>query len=130
MDPLGTIEDKNALADSKVNITCPKPSGNPEPSISWKMDGNKDLPSDQRYKKSGWSLIISNAKGSDSHNFTCIVKNIVKTLSTTMTLTVTGKPFLSGQLKSFSSFLSFPASLQLIEAEHNERGERQFPCRR
>ncbi len=76
----------------QVNITCPKPSRfNPDPTISWQVDGGKPLPQDPRYTVKGWSLVISGLKQQDARNYTCVVANIAGVRKQTMKLTVYGE---------------------------------------
>lgn len=79
-------------------MECGAPRGNPEPSITWKRNGQLlDLSNNNRIRiVDGGNLAIQDARQSDDGRYQCVVKNIVGVRESSIAfLKVHGKNLLS-----------------------------------
>lgn len=94
-----------ALGDTAL-MECGAPRGSPEPSISWKRNGQLlDLSNSNRIRiVDGGNLAIQDARQSDDGRYQCVVKNIVGIRESAVAfLKVHGKWYLINQVIFFKS---------------------------
>lgn len=82
-----------AAAGEPVVFECQPPRGHPEPTISWKKDGERINDDDERITIRGGKLMITYIRKSDAGKFVCVGTNMVgKRESEAAELTVIERP--------------------------------------
>ena len=86
-----TIGDNvTALTNTSITIQCPT-SGVPTPTVGWTKDG-QDIPSGGKYTvQDDDSLLISEADGEDTAQYTCTAVSVAGKDSASSTVQIVGK---------------------------------------
>ena len=81
-----------ALTNTSITIECPT-SGVPTPMVTWTRDG-QEIPNGEKYKvQEDGSLVINEADGDDSGQYTCTADSVAGKDSMSSTVQVKGLYF-------------------------------------
>ena len=95
LDPVTVEKEKvYVLVNERTEVHCNKPSGSPEPNITWEKEGGEKL--SERFGVEGCCTLLNNrTRRKDAGKYTCTASNVYRSSHVNVEIIVLGKLKLS-----------------------------------